>query len=147
MDPVPKHTILNVLQRIGRKPITYDNAFPMENMVLLPENQVKYMEDNIVRRDTANIGMSRKEVIQLISELSWTKSFIQADNHLDYLIRVKWLIHLKRLGRAVETQATTTELSHIFVSQQYRWHMIIDAEWDYLRRTNSPRDIFICYAH
>ena len=69
LDPVPKHTILNVLQRIGRKPITYDNAFPMENMVLLPENQVKYVEDNIVKRDTANIGMSRKEVIQVISEL------------------------------------------------------------------------------
>ena len=33
--PVPKQTIFNVLQRIGRKPITYENDFPMNNMALL----------------------------------------------------------------------------------------------------------------
>ena len=27
-DPVTKQTVLNVLQRIGRKPITYEDAFP-----------------------------------------------------------------------------------------------------------------------
>ena len=27
-DPVPKQTVLNVLHRIGRKPITYENVFP-----------------------------------------------------------------------------------------------------------------------
>ena len=25
--------------------------------------------------------------------------------------------------------------------------MMIEAEWEDLRRTNSPNDIFICYAH
>ena len=44
-------------------------------------------------------------------------------------------------------QATTTERSQISVSQQYRWHMIIEVEWEDMRRTNSPCDIFICYAH
>ena len=41
------------------------------------------MEDIIVKRDTENLGMSRKEVIQFISELGQEKSFVQADNHLD----------------------------------------------------------------
>ena len=35
LDPVPKETIFNVLQRICRKPITYENAFPMKNNTLL----------------------------------------------------------------------------------------------------------------
>ena len=47
----------------------------------------------------------------------------------------------------VPAQAMTTELSHICVSQQYRWHMMIEAEWEDMRWTNSPRDIFIPCAH
>ena len=27
------------------------------------------------------------------------------------------------------------------------WHMMIDSEWENLRRKNSPRDIFILFAH
>ena len=37
-DPVPKQTVFNVLRRIGRKPITYENALPMKNKELLSEN-------------------------------------------------------------------------------------------------------------
>ena len=47
----------------------------------------------------------------------------------------------------VAAQAMNTEQSHICVSQQYRWQMMIEAEWEDLRRTNSPCDIFIRYAH
>ena len=57
LDPVPKKTIFNVLQRIGRKRITYENSFPMKNAALLSERQVKYVEDIIVKRDTENLGM------------------------------------------------------------------------------------------
>ena len=38
----------------------------MKKKTFLSENQVKYVEDIIVKRDTANLGMSRKEVIQVI---------------------------------------------------------------------------------
>ena len=34
----------------------------------------------------ANIGMSRKEVIQVISDIGQTNFHFQAENHLDYLI-------------------------------------------------------------
>ena len=105
------------------------------------------MEDIIIKIDTANLGMSRKEVIQVISELGQAKSFVQAENHLDCLIRAKQLTHLKRLGRVVSAQATTTERSQICVSQQYCWQIMIEAEWEDMRRTYSPRDIFIRYAH
>ena len=41
------------------------------------------MEDIIVKRDIANLGVSGKEVIQVISELGQVKLFVQADNHLE----------------------------------------------------------------
>ena len=83
LDIFTKQKIFNVLQRIGRKPITYENAFPTKNKALLSEIQVKYVEDVIVKIDTENPGMSRKEVIQVISELGQAKLFFQAENHLD----------------------------------------------------------------
>ena len=111
IDRVTRQTIFNILRRIGRKPITYENVFPVKKRALRSNLQVKYVEDIIIKRDTANQGMSRKEVIQVISELGQAKSFFQAENHLYYLIRAKLLTHLKRLGRLVSAQATTTELS------------------------------------
>ena len=127
--PVTKQTVFNVLHRIFRKKITYENVYPMKKRKFLPERQVNYVEDIIVKRDTENLRMSRKEVIQVISELDQEKLFVQEENHLDYLIRVKRLTHFKRLGRVFSAQATTTEQSQICVSQQYRWHMMIEAEW------------------
>ena len=70
MDPVPKQTVFNFLQRIGRKTITYENSFPLKKMVLLSENQVKYVEDIIVKIEIANLDIKRREVIQVKSELS-----------------------------------------------------------------------------
>ena len=69
LDPVPKQTVFNVLRRIGRKPITYENVFPDKKRALLSNFQVKYVEDIIIKIDTANLGMPRKELIQVISEL------------------------------------------------------------------------------
>ena len=111
-DPVPKQTVFNVLQRIGRKPITHENAFPMKKRALISEIQVKYVGDVIIKRDTENIGISRKEVIQVISDLGQSKSFVQAENHLDYLIWAKRLTHFS--GRVITAQPTTAK-KHIFV--------------------------------
>ena len=41
------------------------------------------MEDIIIKIDTEKPGMSRKEVIQVISEITKEKYFVQAENHLD----------------------------------------------------------------
>ena len=35
LDPVPKQTVFNALRRIGRKPITYDNVFHVNKILLL----------------------------------------------------------------------------------------------------------------
>ena len=47
----------------------------------------------------------------------------------------------------VQAQAITMEQSQIFVSEQYRWHMMIEAEWEDMQQKNSPRDIFTRFAH
>ena len=82
-DPFPKQTEFNVLQRIDRKPITYENIFPVKKRSLLSEKQVNYVEDIISKRDTANLGMSRKGFIQVISEIGHEKLFFQEENHSD----------------------------------------------------------------
>ena len=69
LDQVPRKTVYNVLRRIGRKPITYENVFPDKKRALLSNSQVKYVEDIIIKRDIANLGMSMHEVIKVISEL------------------------------------------------------------------------------
>ena len=74
---------MKCLQCMGRNLITYKNDFPRKKRSLLSENQVKYVEDIIVKRDTSNLGMSRKEVIQVTLELGQEKLFVQADNKLD----------------------------------------------------------------
>ena len=105
------------------------------------------MEYIIVKRDMANLEMSSKEVIQVISELGQANLIAQEENHLDFIIWERRLTHLKRFGQVVKYKATTTERSHICVPKQYYWHVTIKADWEDLWWTNSPRDIFICYAH
>ena len=41
------------------------------------------MEDIIVKIDTVNLGMSKKKVIQVISDLGQARLFVQAENPLD----------------------------------------------------------------
>ena len=73
---------IKFLQRIDRKPITYENNFPIKKSLLLSERQVNYVDDIIVKRDTANLGMSRKEMIQVISDIGQEKLFVKVDNKL-----------------------------------------------------------------
>ena len=77
-DPAPRITVNNCLQLIGSKLITYDNAFPPINQSLMFKMQVKYVDDIIVTRDTANLGISRREAIQTILDIGQSCSYIQA---------------------------------------------------------------------
>jgi hypothetical protein len=68
-------------------------------------------------RDEAQIGMSRKEVIQLMKLLT-SATTKQCDNHFDYLVRIKKMPELKNHGRVQRAQATTTKRSCIQMEQQ-----------------------------
>ena len=81
----------------------------MRKRTLIPQNQVKYVEDIIVTRETENLGMSRKDTIQVISDIGQENSYVQSDNHLNYLIPEKQLPNMKRHGWVIKAQARTTE--------------------------------------
>ena len=49
----------------------------MKKKEFLSEMQVKYVEDIIFLIDTANLGMSRKEAIYVISDIGKGKSFFK----------------------------------------------------------------------
>ena len=81
----------------------------MKKRTFISEKQVNYVEDIIVKKYTENLGMSRKEVKQVISDLDQENLFVQAENHLDYHIRAKRLTNLKMHGQVFAYQETTTE--------------------------------------
>ena len=138
---VPRSTVYSCMGRLGDSEVTRENCFPRK-AALLTEEQVEFLQDVIRARDIANNGMARKEVILLIVDLGGAASVSQAENHFDYLIRTKRLRWLKKGGRVVTAQLTTSERSHVTIGQQYRWHMMIEGEWEELRRTNVPRVLF-----
>ena len=135
---VPPTTLFNVMKRLGDRPPTLKNCFPQKKNSLLSTDDIIVLQDIIRKRDCSNAGVSRKEAVQIIVDLGQAKSYKSAENHLDYLIRPEKLVHLKRKGRIVSAQATTSERCQINVEQQMRWHFLIKSEWRYLRSINLP---------
>ncbi len=68
-------------------------------------------------KNEMNKGMTRKEMITLMSEL-FSVSSKEAENHFDYLIKSKQFPELKRGGHVVSAQATTTNRTAITMSYQ-----------------------------
>ena len=52
-------------------------------------------------------------MIQVILDTGQENSHVQAENHLDFLSRENRMPNLKRHGRVIKDQVTTTELSQI----------------------------------
>ena len=139
---VPSSTIKSVAQRLGNREITVENCFEKSSRGLLSDELITVLQDIIRKRDEINNGVSRKEAIQLIVDLGQCTSSRSAENHLDYLIRKKKLTGLKRGGRVVTAQSTTTERSQINCEQQLRWHFLIESEWNFMRNANKPSTLF-----
>ena len=103
--------------------LTRDMIFPNSRgggNGLLHENDVELLSSTIVYRDEANNGMTRNEAITLVMELSQITDRKAAENHYDYLVRMKRLKGVKNFGRTVKAQATTTKRGQIMVKQQLR---------------------------
>jgi hypothetical protein len=109
---------------------------------LLSESDWKFISDIAISRDMRNNGMTRAEMITMIVELSQGASFKQAKNHYEYLVRTGHLKGLKRGGRVVTCQKTTTKRSQITMEQQLRWHTSVDFALSEQVRLNLPADEF-----
>ena len=85
-------------------------------MSSLTTNSDRELLEHIAKsRDEMNHGMSRKEMFVLIAEL-FGVLYETAESHFDYLIKSKQLNGLKRGGRVVAAQATTT--NHTAITTQ-----------------------------
>ena len=137
---IPRTTLNSVEKRLGDLPITRENCFASLGGLLSLKNR-QLLQDMIVNRDRMNTGMDRKECIQNISEMTSTTHEV-GEEHFKHLVRTQQLPRLKRFGRVVKAQPTTTKRSQITVQQQFRWHTLIDSVWDRMRTTNLPTDKF-----
>jgi hypothetical protein len=109
---------------------------------LTTPEQRSFLVNTARARDDGNNGMIRKEMINVMMQLTDASSFKQAESHYDYLIRQKVLPELKKGGRVVSAQATTTKRSCIRVEQQLRWHTLIQETWAEHARLNQPASEF-----
>ena len=77
------------------------------------------LQNIAVARDANNNGMGRKEMITFISEIENVK-IKTADNHYGYLVRTNQLPKLKRSGRVMAAQPTTTNRTAITTEKLLR---------------------------
>jgi hypothetical protein len=70
------------------------------SVYLTTKDDREFLQSIAKSRDEMNRGMSRKEMIVLISEL-FGASYKAAENHFDYLILTKQLNDLKHGGRVI----------------------------------------------
>ena len=77
-DPIPRMTVTVFFKRIGSRTIKFENASPPGKQALISHNQVNCVEDIIVTRDRENLGMSRPEVKQTISDIWQASPYVQA---------------------------------------------------------------------
>ena len=110
---------------------------------LLSNDGVEVLQDIIRKRDQTNNGVSRAEAITIIVDLGQAKSMKTAENHLDYLIRTRKLDKLKWNGRIVTAQATTTERYQVNTKHHFRWHCLIESEWEHLHQVNLPTAAYV----
>jgi hypothetical protein len=78
----------------------------------------------------------------MVMELSQCASRQQATNHYDYLVRNHKLSGLKRGGKVVAAQKTTTKRSQITIEQQLRWHTAVDFALAEQQRLDLPAEEF-----
>jgi hypothetical protein len=79
-------------------------------------------------RDNRNAGMGRKEIIAIISNMQGVP-LKTAENHYDHLIRSKQLKELKKDGRVVTAQPTTTNRTAITTEKLLRTYCTQEEAW------------------
>ena len=66
-DTVPRTIWSIFFKGIGSNPITYNNTFHLRYWLLISESQVNYAEYIVITIYMDNLGMSSKDLIQVIS--------------------------------------------------------------------------------
>ncbi len=97
------------------------------------------LQSIICARDELNNGVSRKEVISMIADFHMV-SHKKAEDHFDYMIRAKMLPALKRGGKTVQAQPTTTNRTATTTEKLLRNHTNFVAGLEMVRDFNNKPD-------
>ena len=97
-----------------------------EAKALTSEGTRLYLQEVDKARNESNRGIPRKEMIQLISEIQ-SCPIKTASNHYEWLVQTKKLPELKRGGRVVAAQPTTTNGTAITTQKIMRTHVTMDS--------------------
>ena len=101
---------------------------------LLPKGDVNMIVDMVIRRDRANEGYTRQEIVDVILEMDRSLDVRQAENVWNYIHKT----NRHRLTGLIQPQITTTKRSAITLHQQYRWHTLFGDILDRMRTLNTP---------
>ena len=144
---IPRSTLHSVQQRIVKKVtrVTTTSILLSDGRAeksLTNEDDQREIAEIIRCRDMNNNGISRNDAITLIMDWTHCNDRVKAKNHFAYLVQKKKLPDLKRGGRVVTAQKTTTKRGQITIEQQVRWHGVVESMLNDLDSTNLPADAF-----
>jgi hypothetical protein len=122
-----RSTLYDIKKRY-RESGNIDQAFKKKHCMTTGED-LEVISSIICCRDKNGNGMNRKEVVFMLMEFCNATTFKAVDNHYSYLVRCGKLPDLKRGGRVVKAQKTSTKRCCINVAQQLRWHGLIESVW------------------
>ena len=138
--PIPRATIYSAKKRLSKQGSVITDG-RVEKGLTSKEDQHEIAE--ILRcRDMNNNGMSRSEAITLLMDWTGCTDRSKAKNHFAYLVQNKIFPDLKRDGRVVTAQKSTTKRGQITIEQQVRWHGVIESIWKDQDATNLPAEKF-----
>ena len=95
----------------------FSNRVPRKSLTTIEEQQ--FIQDVANARDNNNKGMPRKEIVNMIATMQGV-DLKTADNHYNYLVTSGKLLQLKRGGRVVSAQVTTTNRTAITTAKLLR---------------------------
>eukprot|EP00978_Attheya_sp_CCMP212_P000306 scaffold593_cov31-Attheya_sp.AAC.1 len=103
---------------------------------LMSSNEVSFMVAVAARADRGNDGLTLKELADKVQELRPDFNRLQASRQVARrVIPEGYKTGILKKGTVIP-QATTTDRTGITISDQYRWHLLVDAEYDRLRLKN-----------
>lgn len=100
----------------------FDRNSESQKHGLTSKEDRELLQDIAVARDNQNNGMGRKEMIHTVAAIKGV-SIGKATNHYKYLVRAGHLKKLKRGGRVVRAQETTTNRTAITTEKLLRTYL------------------------
>ena len=103
---------------------------------LIDGENCDFVAETLARQDRCNDGASRKEAIDIIMDIEPDLTRKQASRQLSRVILP--VAHANGILKKSlqKVQCTTSDRIAISIPQQYRWHIAVDAEYDFLRENN-----------